>query len=47
VLKRRRQQLLSGVGEPPVDPRSYVTDQTWLASLKEARLHGATKRKAA
>jgi hypothetical protein len=26
-----------------VDPRSYVTDQTWLASLKETGLHGGTK----
>jgi Family of unknown function (DUF5681) len=25
-----------------VDPRSYVTDQTWLASLKETGLRGAT-----
>jgi hypothetical protein len=31
----------------PVDPRSYVTDQAWLAELKEARLPGAAKRSAA
>ena len=55
VLKRRRHPLLAGVspaavrlaGGRPVDPRCYVTDQTWLASLKETGLHGATKRKAA
>jgi hypothetical protein len=55
VLKHRRDQLLSSVlaaalrvaGGLGVDPRSYVTDQTWLASLKESGPHGATKRKAA
>jgi uncharacterized protein DUF5681 len=35
------------VGGLPIDPRSYVSDQTWLASLKETGPHHATKRKAA
>jgi hypothetical protein len=54
-LKRRRRALMESVspaalllgGGLPVDPRSYVTDQTWLASLKETGLPGATKRNAA
>ncbi len=54
ILKRRRQALMGSVspsalllgGGLPVDPRSYVTDQTWLAELKETGLHGA-KRSAA
>ena len=33
-------------GGPPI-PGSFVTDQTWLASLKETAPHPATKRKAA
>jgi hypothetical protein len=54
VLKGRRRALMESVSPAallldgqPVDPRSYVTDQTWLASLKETELHGATKRTAA
>lgn len=54
VLKQRPHQLLSGVspealrlGGLPVDPRSYVTDQKWLASMLENGLHGAAKRNAA
>jgi hypothetical protein len=55
VLKGRRRALMESVspaallsgGGLSVDPRSYVTDQTWLASLKETELHGATKRTAA
>jgi hypothetical protein len=53
ILRRRRRELLSTVspaallGGLPVDPRSYVTDQTWLESLRETGLHGATKRNAA
>ena len=43
VLKGRRRALMESVspaalllgGRLPVDPRSYVTDQTWLAELKE------------
>jgi len=53
-LKRRRRTLMESVapaalllGGLPVDPRSYVTDQTWLASLKETGLQGAAKRSAA
>jgi hypothetical protein len=38
--------LLLG-GGLPVDPRSFVTDQTWLASLTETGLPGAAKRNAA
>jgi Family of unknown function (DUF5681) len=55
VLKRRRRALMESVSPAalllgsglPVDPRSYVTDQTWLASLKETGLPGAAKRAAA
>jgi hypothetical protein len=54
TLSRRRRALLESVspaalrsGGRPADPRSYGTDQTWLASLKETALPGATKRKAA
>jgi hypothetical protein len=55
VLKRRRRALMESVapaalllgGGLPVDPRSYVTDQTWLASLLETGLQGAAKRAAA
>jgi hypothetical protein len=55
ILKRRRQALMGSVspsalllgGGLPVDPRSFVTDQTWLAALQESGLPGATKRNAA
>jgi Family of unknown function (DUF5681) len=55
VLRGRRRALMESVSPAalllgsglPVDPRSYVTDRTWLASLKEMGLHGATKRTAA
>ena len=55
ILKRRRQALMGSVspsalllgGGLPVDPRSYVTEQTWLASLTETGRHGAAKRNAA
>ena len=55
LLKRRRRALMESVspsalllgGGLPVDPRSYVTDQTWLAALKETGLPGAAKRSAA
>jgi hypothetical protein len=55
ILKRRRQALMGSVspsalllgGGLPVDPRSYVTDQAWLASLTETGRHGAAKRNAA
>ena len=54
VLKGRRRALMESVspaalllGGQPVDPRSYVTDQTWFASLMETGLHGTTKRTAA
>ena len=53
-LSHRRRALMENVspaalrlGGLPVDPRSHVTAQTWLASFKESGLHGATKRKAA
>jgi hypothetical protein len=35
------------IGERPVDPRTYVTDQTWPAELRETGLPGAGKRSAA
>jgi hypothetical protein len=38
--------LLLGSG-PGVDPRSYVTEQKWLAALQETGLRGATNRTAA
>jgi len=38
--------LLLG-GGLPVDPRSYVTEQKWLAALQESGHPGATKRTAA
>ena len=55
LLKRRRLELMTGVspaalllgGALPVDPHSYVTDQTWLESLKETGLPSATRRTAA
>ena len=55
ILKRRRRALMGSVspaalllgGGLPVDPRSYVTEQTWLASLTETGRHGAAKRNAA
>jgi hypothetical protein len=55
VLKGRRRALMESVspaalllgGGLPVDPRSYVTDQTWLAALQETGLAGAAKRTAA
>jgi hypothetical protein len=55
ILKRRRQALMGSVspsalllgGGLPVDPRSYVTDQAWLAALQDSGLPGATKRNAA
>jgi Family of unknown function (DUF5681) len=55
ILNRRRRELMGSVspsalllgGSLPVDPRSYVTDQTWLAELKETGLSGAAKRSAA
>ena len=53
-LKRRRRALMESVspaalllGSLPVDPRSYVTDQTWLEELRETGLPGAAKRNAA
>jgi hypothetical protein len=55
VLKRRRRALMESVspsslllgGGLPVDPRSYVTEQKWLAALQESGFPGATKRNAA
>ena len=54
TLGRRRRALMESVspaalrlGGLSVDPRSYVTDQTWLASMLESGVHNATKRKAA
>jgi Family of unknown function (DUF5681) len=55
MLRKRRHKPLTGVapsalglgGGLPVNRRSYVTDQKWLASMLENGLHGATKRKAA
>ncbi|MBV9429965.1 MAG: hypothetical protein JO084_19785 [Bradyrhizobiaceae bacterium] len=54
TASRRRRALMESVspaalrlGALPVDPRSYVTDQTWLAAMLETGLHGAIKRKAA
>jgi Family of unknown function (DUF5681) len=54
LLKRRRRELMSGAspaalltGERPVDPRSFVTDQTWLGALRETGLPGARSRNAA
>jgi hypothetical protein len=54
TLSRRRRALMESVspvalrlGGLPVDPRCYVTEQTWLASMMESGPHGATKRKAA
>jgi hypothetical protein len=55
IFKRRRRALMGSVspsalllgGGLPVDPRSYVTEQKWLAALQESGLPGATKRSAA
>jgi hypothetical protein len=54
VLEGRRRALMESVspaallsGVDPVDPRSYVTDQKWLAALQEIGVHGATNRNAA
>jgi len=54
ILKGRRHALMASVspaalllGAQPIDPRSYVTEQKWLAELLETGLHGATKRNAA
>ena len=54
TASRRRRALMASVspaalllGGLSVDPRSYVTDQTWLASLLESGPPHATKRKAA
>jgi hypothetical protein len=53
-LKGRRRALMESVspaalllGGQPIDLRSCVTDQTWLESLKETGLPGATRRNAA
>jgi Family of unknown function (DUF5681) len=54
TASRRRRALMESVspaalrlGALPVDSRSYVTDQTWLALMLETGPHGAIKRKAA
>jgi hypothetical protein len=47
ILKRLPARRAALLGGQPVDPRSYVTEQTWLESLLETGLAGATKRKAA
>jgi Family of unknown function (DUF5681) len=55
IMRKRRHKPLTSVAPSavrlgsgrPVDPRPYVTDQKWLASMLENGLHGATKRKAA
>jgi hypothetical protein len=53
ILRGRRRALMASVspralliGEQPIDPRSYVTDQTWLASMRNES-PGTTKRSAA
>lgn len=54
LLKGRRRALMESVspaalliGERPVDPRAFVTEQTWLEELRETGLLGARKRSAA
>jgi hypothetical protein len=54
ILERRRRALMESaspaallLGAQPIDPRSYVTEQKWLAELLETGRHGATKRNAA
>jgi hypothetical protein len=55
ILRKRRHKPLTSVapnavrfgGGLPVNRRSYVADQKWLASMLENGLDGATKRKAA